>query len=74
MEGLISALDENLSYGFYEIQGEELWIYVNSSREKANCPYCGQPSEQVHSRKIRTAVTVKQKSPCFGKQKSLVFH
>jgi len=54
MEELIRALDENLYYDFYEIQGEELWIYVNSSREKANCPYCGQPSEQVHSRRVRT--------------------
>ncbi len=54
MEELIKLLDENLHYEGYEIQGEELFIYVSSARGKAICPYCGQESDQIHSRKVRT--------------------
>jgi len=54
MEELIRLLDDNLHYGGYEIQGEELFIHVSSLREKAICPYCGQASGHIHSRKTRT--------------------
>lgn len=54
MEELVKLLDENLYYEGYEIQGEELFIHVNSARGKAICPYCGQISGQIHSRKVRT--------------------
>lgn len=54
MEELISLLDRNLKYESYEIEGEELFIYVSSLREIGICPYCGQPSGQVHSHKVRT--------------------
>lgn len=54
MEELISLLDRNLNYEGHEIHGEELFIYVSSLREKAICPYCGPPSAQVHSHKLRT--------------------
>ena len=53
MDELIRLLDENLHYDGYAAQGEELLIYVSSAREMAECPYCGQPSWQVHSRKTR---------------------
>ena len=54
MEELIRLLDENLHYEDYEIQGDELFINVSSVRENVLCPYCGQASAQIHSRKIRT--------------------
>ena len=54
MEELIQQLDEHLHYDGHENQGEELFIYVNSLRGTVNCSYCGQPSGQIHSRKVRT--------------------
>ena len=54
MEELIRLLDENLYYDGYEIQGEELYIYLSSLREVTICPYCGQLSGQIHSRRVRT--------------------
>ena len=54
MEELIRLLDEALNYEGYEISSEELYIRVSSSRESADCPYCGKASEQIHSRKVRT--------------------
>ena len=54
MEELIRLLDENLHCDGYEIQGDELFILISSIRKKTTCPYCGQPSEQIHSRKVRT--------------------
>jgi transposase len=54
MEELIVLLDKNLNYEGYEVHGEELFIYVSSLREIADCPYCGQPSTHVHSHKVRT--------------------
>ena len=54
MEELIKLLDENLRYDGYEIVGKELFIRVSSKCEMAICPYCGQTSGQVHSRKVRT--------------------
>jgi len=54
MEELLKLLDESLQYNGHEIQGEELIMRVSSKREMANCPYCGEPSGQIHSRKNRT--------------------
>jgi len=54
MEELIRLLDGTLHYDGYEIQDEELFICVSSARETSVCPYCGQPSGQIHSRKVRT--------------------
>lgn len=54
MDELIKLLDENLHYDGHKIQGDELFIRVGSLREIANCPYCGQPSWQIHSCKMRT--------------------
>ena len=54
MEELIRLLDENLHYDGYEIQGEELFIRASSAREIVICPYCGNESVKIHSRKVRT--------------------
>ena len=54
MKELIQELDKNLDYERYELHGNEMTIYVRSIRKVANCPYCGDSSEQVHSRKERT--------------------
>ena len=54
MKELISELNESLHYEEYEIQGEELLIHVSSLWKMASCPYCGQPSWQIHSHKVRT--------------------
>ena len=54
MEELIKQLDEDLQYDGYEIRGEEIYIRVSSLMKTAICPYCGETSRQVHSRKVRT--------------------
>jgi len=54
MEELIRLLDNDLQYEGYDIQGDDLFLHISSSRKEANCPYCKQPSGQVHSRKRRT--------------------
>ena len=54
MKELIQELDKNLQYERYELHGNEMSIYVRSTRKAASCPYCSAPSDQVHSRQIRT--------------------
>jgi len=54
MKELIDILDKDLQFIDYKVIGEELYIRVNSKRRKAECPYCGHESFQVHSRKERT--------------------
>jgi transposase len=54
MEELIRLLDEDLQYDECEVIGKALFISVSSARPKGICPYCGQESAQVHSRKQRT--------------------
>ena len=54
MEELIRELDKHLDYERYELHGNEMNIYVRSTRKVASCSYCGTPSDQVHSRQIRT--------------------
>ena len=49
MEELVKLLDENLKYLSHEIQDERIYIYVQSNRDEATCPYCGQTSIWVHS-------------------------
>ena len=54
MEELIQEMDKNLDYERHELHRNEMRIYVRSIRETAECPYCGDSSEQVHSRQERT--------------------
>lgn len=54
MEELICQLDENLQYESCEIEGDEVHIRVSSSRRTASCPYCGNSSQHIHSRNVRT--------------------
>jgi len=54
MDELIKRLDENLKYIKHEIIGDTIYLYVISTREKANCPNCGRPSSRVHSMYTRS--------------------
>jgi len=71
MEELIKLLDEKLHYDGYEIVGGEILIRVSSIRDKAMCPYCGETSEQVHSRRERM---LKDLPMCGKKVKILLEH
>jgi len=68
MDELIKLLDENLEYIDHEIKGDTIYIQVVSCRKKAVCPYCGQSSDKVHSKYIRTF----QDLPIQGKKVVLV--
>ena len=50
MDEFIKLLDENLEYVNHEMFDDKIYITVVSTREKVNCPYCGEPSSKVHSR------------------------
>ncbi len=47
-----------------------LTLYVSSSSNEANCPYCSHQSDKVHSRYTRTLCDL----PAFGKTVQLCFH
>jgi len=54
MEDLINILSEDIKYEGYNLNGDELLLNVSSVRDQSDCPYCGQSSQKIHSRKIRT--------------------
>jgi transposase len=54
MYELIKSLDENLQYANHEIIEDTIYLSVISTREKTDCPNCGQSSSRVHSRYIRS--------------------
>lgn len=49
MDELIKLLDKDLKYTSHEISGDTIYVYVESNRNKATCPYCGRASSRVHS-------------------------
>ena len=49
MQDIIKILDENLTYLEHQIIGDYIFIFVESSRDEATCPYCGVPSSRIHS-------------------------
>ena len=53
IEELIETPDENLQYLSHETIGGTINIYVESRRDVATCPYCGENSVHVHSRYYR---------------------
>ena len=54
MDDIIKLLDQNLTYVHHRIEGDVMYIYVESSRDSLECPYCSQPSTKVHSRYERS--------------------
>ena len=54
MERFIKGLDKNLRYEKDEIVEDTYYLYVISTKKKAECPYCGQSSSRVHSTYIRS--------------------
>lgn len=54
MDELIKLLDEDLHFDEYEICDDQIYLRVSSNRDRAQCPYCGHMSHNVHSRKVRT--------------------
>ena len=53
MEEIIKLLDAELQYVRHEVVGKEINIYVKSEKSESACPYCGEISGKVHSRKNR---------------------
>lgn len=53
MAELIKILDENLAYLNHKIEGNTIYIYVESITEEAVCPYCKSKSNKIHSRYFR---------------------
>lgn len=68
MDEFIKELDPGLDYIGHEINGDSLQIYVQSNREDAVCPYCGQMSGKVHSVYERSF----QDLPVMGKKTTIV--
>jgi len=53
MEEIVKLLDTALQYVRHEVVGKEINIYVKSEKLESECPYCGEASIKVHSRKNR---------------------
>lgn len=49
MDEFIKLLDKNLEYVDHYILDDTISIKVTSIRKSTLCPYCGTPSEKVHS-------------------------
>lgn len=49
MDELVKAIEPSFEYIRHEIDGGVMRIFVYSTRQEANCPYCGTASSKVHS-------------------------
>lgn len=49
MDELIKLLDKDLECISHEISGDTIYVYVESNRKEAICPYCGRSASRVHS-------------------------
>ena len=49
MDEFIKDLDQNLEYLKHVINNTNINIYVISNRKICKCPYCGFPSQRIHS-------------------------
>jgi len=49
MNELVKTADPNFEYIRHEVDSAVLRIYVKSTRQEAQCPYCGTISDRVHS-------------------------
>jgi transposase len=49
MDSLIKTADPNFKYVRHETENGVMRIFVKSTRQEAQCPYCGGVSDKVHS-------------------------
>jgi transposase len=49
MEALIKLLDKTLKYLDHSIEGDTIFITVQSEKKGLECPFCGKYSKKVHS-------------------------
>ena len=49
MDELVKRIDPHFAYERHETEDGIMRIYVRSTRETVQCPYCGNASKQVHS-------------------------
>jgi transposase len=53
MEEMVKLLSEDLQYIGHEVSDAGIELYVESTNEQAQCPYCGANSTKVHSTYLR---------------------
>ena len=70
IEALRTLPDKNLKFVSSEMVGDTLEITVTSKRSKPICPYCGTPSDSVHSHYTR----VLQDLPAWGIKVKYLLH
>lgn len=70
MDDFIKLLDKNLEYEKHEIIGDTIYIYVHSTLEALECPYCGVMSSRCHSKYTRSF----QDLPMQGKKTIIVLN
>jgi transposase len=49
MDEFIKLLDKDLKYLHHKIIDDNIYIYVVSTRNEVQCPFCGQMTTQTHS-------------------------
>jgi len=54
MDELLKLLDKSLNYLSHDIIDDIIVIHAESTKESAECPYCGELSQRVHSKYLRT--------------------
>ncbi|GHT97701.1 hypothetical protein FACS1894142_2790 [Spirochaetia bacterium] len=70
IEALRTLPDKNLKFVSSEMVGDTLEIKVTSKQTKPTCPYCGTPSDSVHSHYTR----VLQDLPSWGIKVKLLLY
>ncbi|GHT99173.1 hypothetical protein FACS1894142_6450 [Spirochaetia bacterium] len=70
METQLTLPDEQLQFVSSEVIGDTIEIKVASKRTTPTCPYCGTPSDNVHSHYTR----ILQDLPIDGKKVKLLLH
>ena len=68
MKSIIELPDRRLQYTSVEIDGATLKIYLKTKSRHAECPYCGEIADKVHSHYVR----VLQDLPIQGKKVKLL--
>ena len=53
MDELVKMIDAKFEYVSHEVKNDLFKIFVRSVRQEAKCPYCGNPSNKVHSMYFR---------------------
>ena len=53
MDEFVKRIDPHFAYEWHEIEEDIMRVYVKSTQESAQCPYCRSESKQVHSVYLR---------------------